>query len=297
MTVRKRTASSTAHLLGTDLSDDAPIYSSPIAKRTKHNQKSNKVGDGWLWRPSRAKVPSPNTSPLPLHWEKSSPPKPAMKAQPPSQMEVEYSSAPDPSSTVKSSSYTEYSDQEEDTSMTAGHTPGPGKGSGSSIKDLKTVTKRLKSLDDRLSTYPQTLQKELASLKENIHALEERTQRNEIRAAIRHDIIFDALKKISQDVNQIRDDSHKRAAVEITDDEGDGSSQVLGSTEKVLKRKIKVPMSPGRGKTQNSAARKTMERCLNQYMDKMNNAASVDEVKQTGSLCKQYAEDLIKTYI
>ena len=296
MTVRKRTASSTAHLLPTDLSDDGPIYSSPIAKRSKHHKKSNKVGDGWLWRPSRAKIPSPNTSPLPLRWEKPSPPKPklTMKPPPPAQMEIEYTSATEPSSTVKSSSYTSHSDQEDDTTMTAGHTPGPGKSSAASVKDLKTVTKRLQSLDDRLGAYPKTLQKELASLKDSIHALEERTQRNEIRAAIRHDIIFDALKKISQDVNQVRSESLKRAAAEMaTDDEGgEGSSTVLGSGEKISKRKIKVPKSPGKNQ-----ARKTMERCLNQYMDKMNNAVSVDEVKQTGSLCKQYAEDLIKTYI
>lgn len=287
MTVRKRTASSTAHLLGTDLSDDGPIHSSPVAKRSKHDKKSIKVGDGWLWRPSRPKIPSPNPSPVPLNWEKPSPPRPIVKVktQSPTPMEPEYeeeSSPDDPSSASNSGSYTDYSDQEhsqeDNTSMSAGHTPGPGKGS---VKDLKTVTKRLKSLDDQLTAYPENLKNELVTLKKTIHALEERTQRNEIRAAIRHDIIFDALKKISEDVNQIRSSS-KRMAAEMTDDE----EELPGSVEKSnSKKKIK--------KSQKS----TIEMLLSRFTEQMNEAATVEEVKETGVLCKKYADDLIKTYI
>ena len=106
-----------------------------------------------------------------------------------------------------------------------------------------------------------------------------------IRAAIRHDIIFDALKKISEDVNQIRSNS-KRIVADMTDDD----EEVPGSTEKNnSKKKIKKAQPPG--------ARKMMEKLLSGYMVQMNDAATVEEVKTTGDVCKQYAEDLIKTYI
>ncbi|KAM7192455.1 hypothetical protein V8F33_008330 [Rhypophila sp. PSN 637] len=162
-------------------------------------------------------------------------------------------------------------------------------------KSKKTLTSDLKVYSDRLKVLE--AKAEIASLRESIQVLEERIQRNEMRAAVRHDMIFDALKKISQDVNKIRDSSN---AIPNSSESKSGSIDMGNSPPP--NKKFKRSRSPGPEKaTQKAehaaAARETMVRCLKTYTEDLNNASTFEEVKKRGDLCKKYAESLFKDFI
>lgn len=327
---QKRQASSTAHLINAELSGDGFIQSSPIANKRANckNKKSHNVGDGWLWRPSRPKIPSPNASPVPLRWERNSSSKPKfvvpppeienseIKSQPTGQkaMGNELTSSDSPLSLGSSQSYSsEYSsDAEADDiksqpTLNVGHTPGP-KFDFKTAKESREVAERLQAIHDKMTDKAnETIRNELVSLRESVRLLEERIQRNEVRAAIRHDILFDALKKISEDVNKIRSNSTTMMSMSSMSGSEENGSSVSGENSEIgsaspppNKKRFRVTKSPGPQKAvpaQPTAARKTMERCLSQYMDEMNSASTAEEVKKRGELCKKYAENLIKTYM
>ncbi|KAM7192166.1 hypothetical protein V8F20_009001 [Naviculisporaceae sp. PSN 640] len=329
---KKRQASSTAHLIPSELTDDGFIPSSPIPPKRTKTKRSHNVGDGWLWRPSRPKIPSPNLSPIPFPWEQISPLKykekisPAkteksqIKAPPSKQKEKDMgakSTSKDlpPVSSSDSEPYSsEYSSEEEgeveDTQLqptkNIGHTPGAG-AKLKNDQDTKALAERLDLIKAKMNdrTAKET-RNEVMSLRESVRLLEERIQRNEMRAAIRHDILFDALKKISQDINNIRSNSNAMmtgmSSFSASEDNSASASDIESTSSPSNKRRSRVTKEPKPQKARSSqtgpvAARKTMERCLDQYMEELNSAATTEEVKKRGELCKKYAENLIKTYI
>ncbi|KAK4213138.1 hypothetical protein QBC37DRAFT_400860 [Rhypophila decipiens] len=162
-------------------------------------------------------------------------------------------------------------------------------------KSKKTLTNDLKACSDRLKVIEEKGD-EIASLRESIRVLEERIQRNEMRAAIRHDMIFDALKKISQDVGTIRSNSNAIPGLS----ESMSGSVDMGSSPPPNK-KIKRSRSPGPEKASQkaehtAAARQTMIRCLKTYTEDLNSASTFEEVKKCGDLCNKYAESLFRDY-
>ncbi|KAK3320114.1 hypothetical protein B0T19DRAFT_281516 [Cercophora scortea] len=145
-------------------------------------------------------------------------------------------------------------------------------------KELKGITKQLKKLNQRFEIHAGTVEKELELLKHNVTALELRQQRDEIRAAFRHEILFGALKKMSHDINrfELRD---KARAGSVADEAASDSPK------------------PGKKNKTGDQARKTMDHLLKGYTEDMNKAVTIDEVRKSGQLCIKYAEDLFKTYI
>ncbi|KAK3348253.1 hypothetical protein B0H65DRAFT_170498 [Neurospora tetraspora] len=62
---------------------------------------------------------------------------------------------------------------------------------------LLAIAKQVVKFDNNLSFHSETFQGELFTIKQNLAALEQRIQANELRASIRQDILFNALKKVS----------------------------------------------------------------------------------------------------
>ncbi|KAK3321943.1 hypothetical protein B0H66DRAFT_552979 [Apodospora peruviana] len=166
--------------------------------------------------------------------------------------------------------------------------------------NLQEINKSLKLLDEKANkanTVALMFSSNLADFKRDILAVEERSQRNEARAAIRHQILFAALKKISRDVNQIK---AANAVVSYSkDSDADAAAAGTPGGETPHPKRPKSPVLAKRKSMSLSdpTARSTMERLLAQYMEKMDQAATVDEVRETGKLCIKYAVDLIKTYL
>ncbi|KAL0467988.1 hypothetical protein QR685DRAFT_555973 [Neurospora intermedia] len=68
---------------------------------------------------------------------------------------------------------------------------------------LLSIAKQVVKFNNNLSFHSETFQGELFTIKQNLAALEQRIQANELRASIRQDILFNALKRISMDVNKL----------------------------------------------------------------------------------------------
>ncbi|KAK3690073.1 hypothetical protein B0T22DRAFT_491389 [Podospora appendiculata] len=145
-------------------------------------------------------------------------------------------------------------------------------------KKPKGTTKQLKKLNKNLENHAETVKKELELLKKNVTALELRQQRDEIRAAFRHEILFSTLKKILHDINQSELRDKTRAGIAADETAGDSPK-------------------PGKKTKSGKQARKTMDQLLKGYTEDMNKAFTVDEVRKLGQLCIQYAEDLFKICI
>lgn len=83
-----------------------------------------------------------------------------------------------------------------------------------------SVAKHFVKLENTLSFHTETSQGELATVKQHLASLEQRVEANELRASIRHEILFNAMKKVLTDLHTLgtlvctlpidkRPDSHK----------------------------------------------------------------------------------------
>ncbi|KAK0625426.1 hypothetical protein B0T17DRAFT_273058 [Bombardia bombarda] len=174
--------------------------------------------------------------------------------------------------------------------------------------DMHPIQQQLASLDEKLTVYPDLFGKEMRSIRRSITALEGRRQCDEARAALRFDILFNTLKKVSQDVNYLRlrgkDNNNNPGSSAPVAASPDHTATPL--TDKARRAKMKKEgatatatannetNSPRREKSQR---KKTMEQCLKLYTEHMNKAENLEDVRKTGKLCVQYAEDLFKTCI
>lgn len=133
------------------------------------------------------------------------------------------------------------------------------------------VAKRLKLMEEAMEDHEKHVKAELETLKEGFEELERRRQLDATRAAVRHEILFEALKRIHEEVSKLKhDDSGPPAG-------GAASPQPTG-------KKLQE-------------GRKNMERCLEQYTLDMENATKPEQVRAAGKLCTKYSDSLFKTYI
>ncbi|KAL2133104.1 hypothetical protein VTI74DRAFT_2935 [Chaetomium olivicolor] len=187
-------------------------------------------------------------------------------------------------------------------------------------KTLKAIKKRLKAFESTLTSYPSEFSNQLQSLHSNIVQLHERLERNELRAAVRHEMLFNSLVKVAGDVGRL---SHEVASLQsqiqhchhIHDDRKQGQeahdqcgSDTMGADGEIAAAatatasmvKDTKETKETREKQQRLSAsmlqsRKTLEQCLRIYTEDMNRAGTREEVGKFGGLCVQYAGDLFKT--
>ncbi|GAB1317404.1 hypothetical protein MFIFM68171_07614 [Madurella fahalii] len=186
-------------------------------------------------------------------------------------------------------------------------------------KTLKAINKYLKSLNAKLGaggsggqTDPE-LTKELQSLRTDMSFLQHRLHRDALRASFRHEIIFNALKKVSTDLNKLshqlqvqgenanqgQDEGAADETVAATPRSAKGKAHKTSARDTTGKDGARDATSASGNATKQSAAmqqsRKTLERCLGGFHQDMDKAGSAEEVNKFGRLCVQYAADLFKT--
>ena len=135
-------------------------------------------------------------------------------------------------------------------------------------KGKRSVRERLSLLDKTAETQHEQIRSELADIKGGLEELERRRQVDSARAAIRHEILINALKRVYEDMSR----------------PSKGEIEAPGGESPQGRKNIRE-------------GRKNLERCLGQYMQRMDDADQVKEVVDAGKLCKKYSEALFKTYI
>ncbi|KAH6847139.1 hypothetical protein B0I37DRAFT_430429 [Chaetomium sp. MPI-CAGE-AT-0009] len=150
-------------------------------------------------------------------------------------------------------------------------------------------------------------QEEIARLRADITRLHERLDRDGLRAAARHTMLFNALVKVAGDVGAVAGEVRALGC-------GDGGNTMLGdgvsgggnggggdgeggggvgtpragsaATAKEVREKLSRSMLQ---------SRKTLEQCLGIYTEDMERAGTREEVVKYAGLAVQYAGDLFKT--
>ncbi|KAK4034137.1 hypothetical protein C8A01DRAFT_19002 [Parachaetomium inaequale] len=229
----------------------------------------------------------------------------------------------------------------------------PALAAPSGTKTLKAINRHLKALEARLLlTHPnpnpnqnqnqnqnpnqsinqtQTIQaqkEEMSALRADLRRLQEQLDRNELRAAVRHEMLFNALVKVAGEVGalggEVRDQlphglslgqldghghghGHRRGHGQGgdggdgdgdgVDGEGTAVNGVGGGTPRASRAASVAAAREVRDKMSRSMqqSRKTLEQCLRIYTEDMNRAGSREEVAKYGGLVVQYAGDLFKT--
>ncbi|KAK0712882.1 hypothetical protein B0T26DRAFT_780819 [Lasiosphaeria miniovina] len=172
---------------------------------------------------------------------------------------------------------------------------------------LKKIEKRLKKIEKSLSVQPINVAEELESVKKSLATVEANQQYEKARAIFRHEILFNSIKKVSQDVNQIK--QQQSIARKQTKEEGydeivinldpdipavdTPKANKKGASAGTPKPVDKGWVSPKTGNRKKDSKR-AMEQCLRLFMKQMNDAATADSLCSKGELCIQYAEDLLK---
>lgn len=191
------------------------------------------------------------------------------------------------------------------------------------LRTLKAISKHLKSIDAKLTSGSGSgnsngngsvtaatdaeLASTLQSLRVELSALQHRLHRDALRASFRHEIVFNALKKVSTDVNRLGQQlqglvqggggggetghGYNNEGSVASGSLDDATAAATPRSSTVAKARAKA-LKDGAALEQ---SRKTLERCLSGFHEDMNKAGSADEVKKLGRLCVQYAGDLFKT--
>ncbi|CCC09626.1 hypothetical protein SMACR_03658 [Sordaria macrospora] len=68
---------------------------------------------------------------------------------------------------------------------------------------LLSIAKQVVKFDNNLSFHTETFQTELSTIKNSLASLEQRIQANELRASVRHEILFNAMNKIATDMHTL----------------------------------------------------------------------------------------------
>jgi hypothetical protein len=189
----------------------------------------------------------------------------------------------------------------------------------SGTKTLKAINKHLKALEAKLTTTttassssPDQITYEIISLRSTMSQLQTRLECDELRASIRHNMLFNALVKVSTDVGMLSGMIQQvQEQQQVVDGQGqndgadaDGSGEnnttngasVVNGTPRVSASVAAAVTAAKdkRGKAMRQS-RKTYEQCLGIYTEDMNRAGDREGVEKYGGLCVQYAGDLFKT--
>lgn len=194
-------------------------------------------------------------------------------------------------------------------------------------KTLKAINKHLKALEAKLTAAgcanhnDSTEQNkndsmEIRSLRNDLTRLQSRLERDELRAAVRHEVLFNSLVKVSSDVAALGRlvQAHEQQPQQENNDEkvqGAGNSHSITEAAAADAEHLGGCATPRAKKTKDNAmhngggsgkrkagmeqSRKTLEQCLRIYTEDLNRASSAEDVSKYGGLCVQYARDLFKT--
>lgn len=146
-------------------------------------------------------------------------------------------------------------------------TPCPN-GPTAATKHKAGLSKRRKDLGKRVEDQESDIKDELSNLRTTLEELERRRHMDAVRAAVRHEIVFGALKKILEEIHKLKEDG------ELPD----------GGT-------------PGSSKKKNQEGRKNLERCLEQYTRAMEGGVKLEQVREAGKLCVSYSDSLFRMYM
>ncbi|KAJ4291418.1 hypothetical protein N0V88_006011 [Collariella sp. IMI 366227] len=183
----------------------------------------------------------------------------------------------------------------------------------SGTNTLRAINKHLATLSSSLTTrisFPAAFTIELTTLRSDISAIHARLERDEMRAAVRHTVLFNALVKVAADVGRVGHDVEELKAwfgtferggedsgggggrggdEKVVDGEGQATmsaaggegTQVPGSAPKAVVKKEKG-LSEARERQQRMSAsmlqsRKTLEQCFRIYMEDMDRAVTKEE--------------------
>lgn len=183
-------------------------------------------------------------------------------------------------------------------------------------KTLRAINKNLKALNAKLGggggqSDPELI-KELQFLRTDMSYLHHRLHRDALRASFRHEIVFNALKKVSTDINKLslqlqgengdqgqNEGAEEAVAAAATPRSAKGKAQKGSTKDAAGKDGPRDTAGASSTAAKQSAAleqsRKTLERCLNGFHEDMKKADNAEDVNRFGKLCVQYAADLFKT--
>lgn len=116
----------------------------------------------------------------------------------------------------------------------------------------------------------------LGEINKGIQDAQHRTLLQELRANYQHQLMFQAVKKVAQDVKEVKG----RLNSKNEDMEVDGTPSLR---------------SPG--KTRATENRQNIERIMNHHLETMHTANNVKELKQAGDLAVKYADELYKSFL
>ncbi|AEO60095.1 hypothetical protein MYCTH_2308947 [Thermothelomyces thermophilus ATCC 42464] len=181
-----------------------------------------------------------------------------------------------------------------------------------STKTLKAINKRLKALETGLAASSASRRaakkdqilprKEIEALRTDIARLHDRLDRDELRAAFRHSMLFNSLTKLAGDVGALsgevalllagdrREQAERDHPAEGATEGGQGAGAGTPRAA-VVARDSRYRLTKSM-----QQSRKTLEQCLRRYTEDMNRAESKDDVVKYGGLVVQYAGDLFKTF-
>ncbi|KAK0725049.1 hypothetical protein B0H67DRAFT_641509 [Lasiosphaeris hirsuta] len=129
------------------------------------------------------------------------------------------------------------------------------------------------------------LQEDIVKLKGDFAKLQATRHIDEKRATYRHKMLFNSLKKISEDLNDVK-------AVQ----------QQLEKEKEILQGKrdqATMAPSPSTPKKPKKVQKKTKEqfsRILDSFIDEMDSSTNIEDVVNKGELCVRYAEDFFKNF-
>ncbi|KAK3486687.1 uncharacterized protein B0T23DRAFT_324599 [Neurospora hispaniola] len=198
---------------------------------------------------------------------------------------------------------------------------------------LLAIAKQVVKFNNNLSFQSETFQGELFTIKQNLAALEQRIEANELRASIRQDILFNALKRISMDVNKLSTLKVRGEAQVKADHNGHHSNGSPDSSPIGLARSVRATTVGPRGSVHSvtpiplpklgkravsshhretpasgtgaakvagtaaiAEARKNQDKLLKGFTEDLNAAKDAKTAEIKGRLCVKYADDLFKMF-
>jgi hypothetical protein len=116
----------------------------------------------------------------------------------------------------------------------------------------------------------------LAEINKGMHDANHRNILQEHRASFQYHILFNAVKKVAQDVKEVKGRMSS-----------DNEDMEVGGT----------PSLRSPGKTRATENRQNIERIMNHHLETMHNTNNVKELRQAGDLAVKYADELFKSFL
>ncbi|KAK0648945.1 hypothetical protein B0T16DRAFT_389099 [Cercophora newfieldiana] len=174
------------------------------------------------------------------------------------------------------------------------------KNGADSKEQLKTILREIGKLDNGEVSGVESLMEEIRATRRDIAGLEQRRQVDEARAVIRHEVVFNVLKKVSQEMHSLASLHLKSTSLGENGLKEKEPKTKRGSTptphSKPLRHRDVTPRAEKTETKTETKQRVTMERLVGNYTRQLNEAKTVEDVEEAGELCVKYAENLVRSY-